>query len=208
MWGALLAVALIEAAPVESALGVALRAQCPDPTSDEYFFPANSFPVRSRPGDSTERRWFTTFMRRSQQQSLSCGPARKRDVYRMIWIPSWVGIRAPGVREVVILAAREPVGGSLSISLVEHVFDGGVEAAPTRKSIARGDWAPLEARLRQVAWTDRDPGSAIDGAAVIFEAQRAGRYLVIHRSAGRLGEMRELTRAFVALAGVQPPAGL
>lgn len=176
-----------------------VRAECPVPSSEEYFYVAGTFAPEKK-WDELYRSGPSLLLRSINEPSLSCGTGD--DSYRFVWsnvatnsalvvrvAHARGGWEAAGVRMASLVDRRPTLKNvnQLSQEQVEHLFTT-LEAAKF--------WAAP-------SYT-RDPGVS-DGDAWIFEGRRNGGYHSIRRWNLRNGPLREVGVTLVKFAGIPIP---
>ena len=177
-----------------------VRAQCPAPSSDEYFYIAETFAPEKK-WDELYRSGPSLLLRSINEPSLSCGGGE--DSYRFLCSNAATNSaiiirvggkggewRASGV-EMTSLVDRKPTVSSetqLSQQQVKHLF--------TTLDAANFWITP--------SYT-RDPGIS-DGDSWIFEGRRDQGYHSIRRWNLRKGPLRELAITLVKFARIPVPA--
>jgi hypothetical protein len=176
-----------------------VRADCPAPSSDEYFYSAGTF-APEKAQDDLYRSGPSLLLRSINEPSLSCG--KGEDSYRFLWSNAATnsalvisvahnrgGWDAAGVRMASLVDRRPTLKNKTQLSQeqVEHLF--------TTLETAKFWTTP--------SYT-RDPGVS-DGDAWIFEGRRNGGYHSIRRWNLRNGPLRELGVTLVKFAGIPIP---
>jgi hypothetical protein len=187
------------------AMAAAMAPGCPDAPPGEALFPPATFSTNAST-DEIGRRWFGRYLRAFGESSLACAAEQPGRTFRLLWLPSTIRMRDPGVhaRLVVVTFASGEVritGKTLPWKRAR------VTATSTSRRLDAARWRALEARFdRAEFWqAERMGRAAIDGDAWVFEGRRPGRYQVVVRSSGRLGPFGEAGDELLRLAGLTPP---
>jgi hypothetical protein len=176
-----------------------VRAQCPPPSSTDYFYVAGMFaPEKER--DELYRSGPSLLLRSINEPSLSCGDGE--DSYRFLW-SSAVASSALIIRVVHKGGVWSALGVRMA-SLVDRRPSVKNETTLSQQQVDRLFETLEAAKFWTVPNYTRDPGIS-DGDAWIFEGRRDDGYHSIRRWNLRTGPLRELGLTFVKCAGVPVP---
>jgi hypothetical protein len=156
--------------------GLPVADSCPDAPEARYF-PAGVLDERDRL-DLLVRQWFSQHLAAMEEPSLSCGVLEETETYRFLWLRSFHNPIAVRVfrrasnycLEAVILDGK---GG----------YEPGNVSRRVTKELSGDQWRAVIARLEalqlwQMATASDDNFQGTDGAELIVEARRDGRYHV------------------------------
>jgi hypothetical protein len=178
-----LSIALSSIATMSAA---AVRETCPVRTSDEYYFPAETFADESGRNDAFVRGWYSEQLRAMGEPSLSCGsPGR---VYRFTWLRTFHHPIAVRVTDF---------GRRGRLDAIELDGAGGYEPGRPlrRRRFLLGAKTMVELRDAMASAWDiaaTEPSSGRDGAEWIIELVDEERHHSIIRWSPERGPVREL----------------
>jgi hypothetical protein len=138
------------------------------------------------------------------EPSLSCG-SQPSDSYRFVWLRTF---HAP----IAIRVDLGPTQTSLTLVVLSGAggYEPGVVVERKSRELTTQERESLLAALRAAEFwhaSSWQPVGGLDGAEWVYEARRGARYHVVDRWSPKTGPFYELGRRFVALAGIQVPAG-
>jgi hypothetical protein len=193
---------LFRAVLVVSALAVGSRAvladdgapvaeSCPESPEIRYF-PVGTFGARG--SDLLVREWYSKHLVAMGELSLSCGVLEDTETYRFLWLRTWqnpVAVRVFqrgddfGLEAVVLDGA----GG----------YDPGKVSRRVTRALSRDEWQMVIAEVQTIQfWHMATTGGNIgaDGAQLIVEARRDGRYHIVDRWEGTDSALGSIGRLF------------
>lgn len=187
------------------ALGTEVRAQCPLLTSDQYFFPANTFGE----SDRTTRSWFGGYLEAAEEDPLSCGSHDSEESYRVIVAPSFsqtLVVRVTKGSDAIWLAAaltqRDLSDADLSgPTSIEVDWPNRLVWRWTRMLSPR-DWSSIESAVDYTTFwraAASSPSRGMDGTTWVIEGQKGNAYHAVERWEG--GMIKDLGEMLVNLSG-------
>lgn len=158
--------------------GIHVRAECPSPASESYFFPEHSLAPDSAETDRRERSDRSPYFRAAEEISLSCG-AEPGEAYRVYWGGGY------GVPSVIASLVRVGSDWRVSATQFEPWYDRPhfAVARHTQGAVA-GHEGPAIARALDAAgfWTTRVwQQDENEGTIWVIEARVDGRYRAVTR---------------------------
>jgi hypothetical protein len=187
-----LSIALSSIATMSAA---AVRETCPVRTSDEYYFPAETFADESGRNDAFVRGWYSEQLRAMGEPSLSCGsPGR---VYRFTWLRTFHHPIAVRVTDF---------GRRGRLDAIELDGAGGYEPGKPlrRRSFVLGKKTMGALRESMASAWDlaaTEPSNGRDGAEWIIELADHGRHHAIVRWSPTRGPVRDLGLRLLEASG-------
>jgi hypothetical protein len=177
---------------------------------------ARYFPVGTLEDGSIFRRWYSSYLAAMEELPLSCGPQEDMEAYRFLLLPSFhdaVAVRL--FRRGNVYALEAVILDRTGMESYQRwLFQGTGDYRPgnvsrrVAKALSRDQWQAVITRLEEVQlWQMPTQSDALlrgtDGAEWMVEARREGRYHVVVRWSGAVGDgLKSVGRLFLDLAGL------
>lgn len=171
-------------------------------SGDQYYFPAGTFPAAYPAADLPRRRWYSSYLARLHEPSLSCGNGSE-ETYRLMWLHNFahpVVIRITR-RDSQVEADAFQLSGSGG-------GDPGLVLYQTHKRLSTMDWELLQAKLRHSTfWSLPTSGNmyGVHGEQWILEGRRNDAYHIVDRWTPPAGPYRDLGAFIFDLVGWRRP---
>lgn len=171
-------------------------------SGDQYYFPAGTFPAAYPASDVQRRRWYSSYLARLHEPSLSCGKVSE-ETYRLTWLHTFahpVVIRISRRDSQVKVDAFQLSGSGRG--------DPGLVLYQTHKRLSMLEWGLLQARLRDSTfWSLPTSGNmyGVHGEQWILEGRRNDTYHIVDRWTPAAGPYRDLGVFIFDLVGWQRP---
>lgn len=180
-------------------LGSPVAVSCPEAAEARYF-PVNTLRTHWRNDDGSLRRWFSEHLAAMEEPSLSCGALKDTETYRFLWLRTF----------------HNPIAVRLFWRGDDHgleavILDGAGGYSPGRvsrrvtKKLSRDQWQTVIATLGELQLWQMATDVILrgkDGAELIVEGRRDGRYHVVHRWSGTDDGLERVRKLFLELAGL------
>lgn len=171
-------------------------------SGDQYYFPAGTFPAAYPASDVQRRRWYSSYLARLHEPSLSCEKGLE-ETYRLTWLHTFA-------HPVVIRISRQD--SQVKVDAFQLSGSGWGDPGPvlyqTHKRLSMMEWELLQARLRDSTfWSLPTSGNmyGVHGEQWILEGRRNGAYHIVDRWTPAAGPYRDLGVFIFDLAGWQRP---
>jgi hypothetical protein len=171
-------------------------------SGDQYYFPVGTFPAAYPASDPQRRRWYSSYLARLHEPSLSCGN-RPEETYRLTWLHTFahpVVIRITR-RDSQVEADAFQLSGSGG-------GDPGLVLYQTHKRLSMMEWELLQIKLRNSAfWSLPTSGNmyGVHGEQWILEGRRNNTYHIVDRWTPPDGPYRDLGGFIFDLVGWRRP---
>ncbi|MGE0213140.1 MAG: hypothetical protein AB7S41_15735 [Parvibaculaceae bacterium] len=187
------------------AQGAEIRTQCPLLTSDQYFFPANTFDD----SDGFTRSWFGNYLTAAEEDPLSCGPPDGEESYRVIVAPSFS-------RTLVVRVTKSPDAIWLVAALTQRDLSYTDISDPMpfevdwpdrlvwrwTRILSADDWSRVQAAVAYTTFWRAPPSSpshGMDGTTWVIEGRKGNAYHAVKRWEG--GMIKAFGEVLVYLSG-------
>jgi len=181
-------------------------ASCPPTSSDAFYYPERTFfDPQDDERDKNSRQFLTQVLATMNEPSLSCGPFKDREAYRLLFIAAFrhpVAIRINDSANSIVLESTEmsgTAGGDGSGLVFEH----------KRIQLNERDWKELKSAIAASMFWNTTPTSSeggVDGDTWIIEGRKGEEYHAATRWNPQATSFGNLGRLFFRLAGLTFPA--
>lgn len=171
-------------------------------SGDQYYFPAGTFPAAYPALDVQRRRWYSSYLARLHEPSLSCGKGSE-ETYRLTWLHT-------SAHPVVIRITRRDSQVEADAFQLSGSGGGdpGLVLYQTHKLLSVMDWELLQAKLRNSTfWSLPTSGNmyGVHGEQWILEGRRNDTYHIVDRWTPPAGPYRDLGAFIFDLVGWRRP---
>jgi hypothetical protein len=153
---------------------------CPLASSDAFYYPERALDAQRSDMDESFRHWFTAHLAAMNEPSLSCGPTKDREVYRVLFLPTFdhpIAIRITDSASGIVLESTKLSGMS--------GYDPGMPLERKRIQLNKRDWNELKSAITtSTFWSATTSAEAligIDGDQWIIEGRKGREYHAVGR---------------------------
>jgi len=178
-------------------------ASCPAASSDASYYPERTFDAQRSDMDKLFRHSATEFLTAMNEPSLSCGPSKEREAYRLLFLPAFghpVAIRINDSASGIVLESTELSGMA--------GYDPGMVFERKRIQLNERDWNELKSAIvASTFWSATTSAEAligIDGDQWIIEGRKGREYHAVGRFHPKGTWFGDLGQIFFKLSGITP----
>jgi hypothetical protein len=180
-----------------------ITASCPPASSDVFYYPERTFDARRSDMDESFRHGFATDLAAMNELSLSCGPSKEREIYRLLFLPTFnhpVAVRITDTASGIVLESTELSG--------ESGYYPGMVFEHKRIQLNERAWKELKTSIAaSMFWSSTTSVEAmigIDGDLWIIEGRKGQEYHAVGRFHPKGTSFGDLGQMFFKLAGITP----